>query len=80
MSIVVNLRTILLFISCCLGDSSYNALFTIFLKDSSQDWSLLLCLPGPSSGCAVVVDESRYGNTPVVVVLPVIAVVLLGFR
>jgi len=57
--------------------SSYNALFTIFLKDSSQDW-FLLCLPG--AGSAVVVDESRYGKTPVVVVLPVIAVVLLGFR
>jgi len=58
--------------------SSYNALFTIFLKDWIQERSLLL-LPG-DAGNAVVVDESRYGNTPVVVVLPVIAVVLLGFR
>jgi len=54
--------------------SSY-VLLTIFLKDWSQEWSLLRLL----SGCAVVVEGRRYGNTPDVV-LPVIAVVLLGFK
>jgi hypothetical protein len=52
-------------------------MFTIFLKDWSQERSLLLL---PSSGGALVVDDRRYGNTPDVVLLPVIAVVLLGFR
>jgi len=51
----------------------------MFLKDWSQECSLLL-LPGDAGSVVVVDDPSRYGNTPDVVLLPVIAVVLLGFR
>jgi len=51
----------------------------MFLKDWSQECSLLL-LPGASGSAVVIDDPSRYGNTPDVVLLPVIAVVLLGFR